>query len=369
MTPRAAPAQLAPLFFFQEVPQPGLRPRILRVTLEKRIQSAAAQTILQMPGAIARVLAGPPKKDGERILDPRIQLLMKMSQASGSPPLRAGGVDSSRKHYRVIAAAGDTVPTAPLGVRDAMLSVDGRQLAVRVYHPEGFERALPFTLYFHGGGFVIGDLQTHDTVCRRLSFASGAAVVSLDYRRAPEHPLPAAIDDCKAALAALRERPEVFALDAERCAVAGDSAGGNLAAVISPGADLKAQLLYYPATDSSKLTPSKTSFAEGLGLEGEDIRFFMSHYAEGIASTDPRLSPALSAELGLSPNSRVVVAGFDPLRDEGREYARLLEDAGVNVNLVEHSGWTHGYLHMGKLPGVIDSIHQDGLQLGTWLRS
>lgn len=318
---------------------------------------------------MARVLAGASKKDGERILDPRIQLLMKMGQASGSPPLRAGGVDASRKHYRTIARTGDSVPTAPLSVRDAVLSVGERDLAVRVYHPESFKRALPFTLYFHGGGFVIGDLDTHDTVCRRLCFASGAAVVSLDYRLAPEHPLPAAIDDGKAALNALRERPQEFALDAERCAVAGDSAGGNLAAVISPGANLKAQLLYYPATDSSKLTRSKELFADGLGLEGEDIRFFMSHYADGIARTDPRLSPALSSELGLSPNSRVVVAGFDPLRDEGREYARLLEDAGVNVNLVEHSGWTHGYLHMGKLPGVIDSIHEDGLQLGSWLRS
>ena len=173
----------------------------------------------------------------------------------------------------------------------------------------------------------------------------------------------------RAALKALREHPEEFALDAERCAVAGDSAGGNLAAVVSPGADLKGQLLYYPATDSSKVTPSKKLFAEGLGLDGEDIRFFMSHYAEGIARTDPRLSPALSTKLGLSPNTRVVVAGFDPLRDEGREYARLLKDAGVHVNLVEQSGWTHGYLHMGMLPGVIDSIHQDGLQLGTWLRS
>lgn len=344
-------------------------PYYLIVNLQKRIQTTAARTILQMPGAIARVLAGAPKTDGERVLDPRIQLLMKMSEASGSPPLRAGGVDSSRKHYRVIARTGDSVPTAPLSVRDAMLSVGSRELPVRVYHPEGFKRALPFTLYFHGGGFVIGDLDTHDTVCRRLSFASGGAVVSLDYRRAPEHPLPAAIDDGRAALKALREHPEEFALDAERCAVAGDSAGGNLAAVVSPGADLKGQLLYYPATDSSKVTPSKKLFAEGLGLDGEDIRFFMSHYAEGIARTDPRLSPALSTKLGLSPNTRVVVAGFDPLRDEGREYARLLEDAGVKVNLVEQSGWTHGYLHMGMLPGVIDSIHQDGLQLGTWLRS
>jgi acetyl esterase len=360
---------LTPLFFFEEVPCQDLRSRIPIVNLEKQIQKAAARTILQMPGAVARILAGPPQTDGERTLDPRIQLMMKLSRASGSPPLRAGGVDSSRKHYRVIAAAADVIPTAPLSVRDAVLSVGDRDLPVRVYHPEGFDRALPFILYFHGGGFVIGDLDTHDSLCRRLSFASGSAVVSLDYRRAPEHPFPAAIEDGKAALTALRECPEKFALDGERCALAGDSAGGNLAAVISPGAGLKGQLLYYPATDSSKITPSKRLFAEGLGLDGEDIRFFMSHYAEGVSPLDPRLSPSLNPDIGLSPNTRVVVAGFDPLRDEGREYARLLEDAGVPVNLIEQSGWTHGYLHMGALPGVVDSIHQDGLQVGTWLRS
>ena len=319
-----------------------------------------------MPRAMARVLAGPATKDGARTLDPRIQLLLKLSRASGSPPLRAGGVESSRKHYRVIAQSGDVLPAAPLSVRDAVLN---GTTPIRVYHPEGFRRALPFTLYFHGGGFVIGDLETHDSLCRRLAFASGAAVVSLDYRRAPEHPLPAAIEDGRSALSALRERPEEFALDAERCALAGDSAGGNLAAVISPGAGLKGQLLYYPATDSSKVTASKRLFAEGFGLDGEDIRFFMSHYAADISPFDPRLSPALNPALGGSPNTRVVVAGFDPLRDEGREYARLLENAGVMVNLVEQSSWTHGYLHMGALPGVVDSIHQDGLLLGTWLRS
>lgn len=339
------------------------------MSLEKQIQKTAARTILRLPGPVARMLAGAPKRDGERTLDPRIQLLMKMSQASGSPPLRAGGVSSSRKHYRVLARTADVAVSDPLGVRDASLSLGGQDLPIRVYHPEGFSRALPFTLYFHGGGFVIGDLDTHDSLCRRLAFSSGSAVVSLDYRRAPEHPLPAAIEDGRAALAELRSRPEVYALDAERCAVAGDSAGGNLAAVVSPGAGLKGQLLYYPATDSSKVTRSKKIFAEGLGLDGEDIRFFMSHYAEGVSPLDPRLSPALSPDIARSPNTRVVVAGFDPLRDEGREYARLLEDAGVSVDLVEQSGWTHGYLHMGALPGVVDSIHQDGLRLGTWLRS
>ena len=211
----------------------------------------------------------------------------------------------------------------------------------------------PTTVFFHGGGFVIGDIDTHDQTCRRICSGADTVVVSVDYRLAPEHPFPAGLDDAVAATRWAADHKADLG-GGDRLAVAGDSAGGNLSAVVAQTLPdvVDAQLLIYPATDVLGEHPSREENAEGYFLDMAMMEWFFTHYVtdvEGVEPTDPRLSPVNADSLdGLAP-AVVATAEFDPLRDEGEAYADKLAAAGVPVDKVRYDGLIHGFVDMGPL--------------------
>lgn len=217
----------------------------------------------------------------------------------------------------------------------------------------------PFGLlvYFHGGGWVIGDLESHDNVCRSLANRSGQAVLSVDYRLAPEHPFPAGLGDCVQALRWAHANASELGVDADRIGVGGDSSGANYAAVICHIAPvpIRFQLLVYPVTDCRMTSDSYEENAEGLFLTRSSMRWFIDHYLSGEqgAIDDPRVSPLLASEESLArcPTTLVITAGFDPLRDEGIDYANRLAHAGVKVSHVHFPGQFHAFF---SLPHILD---------------
>jgi acetyl esterase len=241
-------------------------------------------------------------------------------------------------------------------VRETVVPGGDGDRAARVYTPEG-EGPWPTTVFLHGGGFVIGDLDTHDQTCRRLCRDADTVVLSVDYRLAPEHPFPAGLEDALAATRwAVEHTGELGGTD--RVGVGGDSAGGNLSAVVAqhvPG--LAAQLLYYPATDAFTDRPSRQENAEGYFLELATMEWFFAHYvgdgAGDVAPEDPRISPILREDLTGQPPAVVATAEFDPLRDEGEAYADRLTDAGVAVEKIRFDGLIHGFVDMTLMsPGA-----------------
>jgi acetyl esterase len=236
-------------------------------------------------------------------------------------------------------------------VQDLAVPGPGGALPVRLYRPAA-GGALPTIAYFHGGGFVIGSLDTHDGTCRALANASGCAVLSVGYRLAPEHRFPAAPEDCWAALAWIAEKGGPLGLDPERLAVAGDSAGGNLAATAAllareRGPALRYQLLVYPVTDHSFETPSYRENGEGYFLSAAMMRWFWAQYLEDAAQgADPLASPLRAADLSGLPPALVLTAEYDPLRDEGEAYAARLRAAGVPTELRRTPGQIHGFFSM-----------------------
>jgi len=213
----------------------------------------------------------------------------------------------------------------------------------------------PLLVYFHGGGWVIGDLDTHDTLCRSLAANAGCAVLAVDYRLSPEHRFPAAVDDAVAAFRFARREAEALGVDAARIAVGGDSAGGNLAAVTclaqrDAGGPLPVfQLLIYPATDMRCVAPSHAANGEGLLLTADLIAWFTGHYMADAPRDDWRASPLLAARHDGLPPALVLTAGFDPLRDEGRQYADVLSAAGVPTQYVCFERQIHGFAPMGRV--------------------
>jgi acetyl esterase len=241
-------------------------------------------------------------------------------------------------------------------VRDrAIPGPDGGDLPIRSYRPLGAEERPPVVVYLHGGGWTIGDLDTHDEPCRALAAGTGAVVVSVDYRLAPEHPFPAAVDDAYAAVCFVAENADDLGIDPDRLVVAGDSAGGNLAAVVSlmardrSGPGIALQALIYPAVDfdfESGRWPSLEENATGYFLHLEVMRWFAGNYggADQLV-VDPLAAPVRATDHSGLPPAHVSVAGFDPLRDEGVGYAEALTGAGVPVTLCRHEAQVHGYWH------------------------
>jgi acetyl esterase len=252
----------------------------------------------------------------------------------------------------VIVAARPPLPMA----RAESLQIPGPAGAIgaRLYLPVGAPtQNSPLLVYYHGGGWVIGDLDTHDGPCRFLASHSGARVLSIDYRLAPEHPFPAAAEDAWAAYAWARTNAAELGSDPSRIAVGGDSAGGNLAAVVSLLAREQSapppamQLLIYPVTTVAQELPSRAMFDEGFLLTRRDMDFFEDNYLPADADrTDPRVSPLEVDDLGGLPPAYVATAGFDPLRDEGEAYAQRLREAGVRVALRRHPGLVHSYANL-----------------------
>jgi acetyl esterase len=233
----------------------------------------------------------------------------------------------------------------------ALVGSDGDELLVRMFRPVGVDDPSPITIFFHGGGWVIGDLDTHDAECRALANLSGTVVASVNYRLAPEHPFPAAPEDCYAALGQVIERASEFGLDPARVAVAGDSAGGNLAAVVAlmardrGGPVIRHQLLIYPACD---IDPDRwTSISEnatGFFLTESSMRWFYRHYVGTERFVDePYAAPLRAADLSNLPSAQVFTAQYDPLRDEGAAYAAALASAGVNTHYECVPRLIHGF--------------------------
>lgn len=246
----------------------------------------------------------------------------------------------------------------------------GPALGVRVYRPRAGMRDAPAVLYLHGGGWVLCDLDSHDAICRRLSLDSDAIVVAVDYRRAPESPFPAALDDAYAALRWLHDEAAVLGVARDRIAVAGDSAGGNLAAGVTllardrGGPALRCQVLLYPVTDCRLDTPSYRRFATGGGLLTlPKMAWYWTQYVPDGDRTDPYCSP-LRAELSGLPPALVVVAECDPLNNEGHAYAARLADAGVPVAAREYAGTFHGFLGSYEQLPEARQAHAD---VAAWL--
>ncbi len=248
------------------------------------------------------------------------------------------------------------------------------QIPIRIYTPREPKpnEKLPVLVWYHGGGYVIGDLDTHDSVCRALANEADCIVVAVDYRLAPEHKFPAAVDDCEAALKwVAKHAPEINA-DGARIAVGGDSAGGNLATVVSILArdagfpNIVFQLLIYPVTAPEPETKSHHAFAEGYLLTRKTITWFFTHYIRSSKDTkDFRYAPLEADDLSSLPPALIIVAGYDPLRDEGVEYAEAMIHAGNRVRLSNYEGMVHGFYLMG---GMVDASRRAVSESAAMLR-
>ncbi len=309
-------------------------------------------------------------------LDPHLAAVLDMLAAGGAPGMAEGSVEEGRGQYLAL-TAGIRTPEHVVPVREATdRTVPGAEgdLKARVYRPEG-DGPFPVVAFFHGGGWVIGDLDTHDNMARNVCRGANAVVVSVDYRLAPEHPFPAAADDAVAAARWIGEHPEEFEGDG-RLAVAGDSAGGNLSAVVaqqlrdSGGPQVAAQFLIYPSVDARGEYPSRVENAKGYFLEQETMEWFFGHYSTDPAhDRDPRLSPLHHASLEGLPPAVVVTAEFDPLRDEGEAYAEALRAAGVEVQVKRFDGMIHGFFDMGPIsPGAQAAIDEGCAMFASVLR-
>jgi len=296
------------------------------------------------------------------MLHPHARALLDFMETKGVPPTHTLTVDEARRFYRERRAITQPEPPEVAEVRD--LRADGPHggIALRLYRPLGAgHAALPVLVYYHGGGWVIGDLETHDTLCRQLANGSGCAVVAVDYRMGPEHRFPAAVDDALAATRWVAANAASMDLDATRLAVGGDSAGGNLAAVVAIAArdagdlPVRFQLLIYPATDMGRGAASHTRNGEGYLLTRDTISWFHDHYIIDAAhDADWRASPLLHDDLSKLPPALVLIAGFDPLRDEGLHYAQRLTQAGNRATLISFERQIHGFITMGR---VIDEAN------------
>ncbi|WP_141869439.1 alpha/beta hydrolase [Arthrobacter sp. SLBN-53] len=327
--------------------------RLKAATVASRV---SVPLLARIPDPVKRLLMGRRSVviDGNT-LDTSLQLLLNAQRASGIGGLVAcDDVTVARAQLDAASAAFKADIVVPTD--DFSIAGPAGPLTLRHYRGEA---GAPLLVFLHGGGFVVGSLATHDGFCRRICRDAGVHVLAVDYRLAPEHKAPAAAEDCYAAYKWALEHAAELGADPERIAVGGDSAGGNLAAVVTQtaratGTRMPAlQLLIYPMVDPVGETVSRSLFADGFFLTKADIDWFDHHYVagSGVAHDDPRVAPLHAADLtGLSP-ALVVTAGFDPLRDEGRAYARALTAAGVPVDHREYGSLVHAFINIFPLGG------------------
>ena len=320
-------------------------------TLAERARGAGARVLAHAPGAVQTALAGgpPPCVDGQR-LDPAVHAALALNPREPHDGLVRHDAARLRAQYRRDTAAVGGAAAVVGAIENLTVDGAGGALPARLYRPAGIARP-PLTVYFHGGGFVEGDLDTHDAPCRLLCRQAGHAVLSVAYRLAPEHPFPAAPDDALAAFRWAQAHADALGLDAGRVAVAGDSAGGTLAAVVAQDARAEAppvaQLLIYPATDTPTHRPSRDLFDGYLLPDAVRQAFWDVYTADGTAASpdDARVSPIYGRLDGLAP-ALVVTAGFDVLRDEGEAYAHALRAASTPADLYRQPSLPHGYIHL-----------------------
>lgn len=293
-------------------------------------------------------------------LDAQARALLDRIEEAAYPPLHTHPAPVARQIYSQTSALFDA-KDVPIGSsEDRTIEGPNGPIPIRILRPvEAAGEPGPAIVFFHGGGFVIGSIESHDVTCRMLANASGYTLVSVDYRLAPEHKFPAGLNDCVTATQWVAEQAADLGVDASRIAVAGDSAGGNLAAVVAQTArdgggtpPIAYQLLIYPVTDPTRETESRTNFATGYMLEREGIQWFDDCYVNQPEDLHhPGVAPLLAEDFSNLPPAYVVTAGFDPLRDEGAAYAEAMKRAGVDVTYVDYEGMIHGFFNM---TGVLD---------------
>jgi acetyl esterase len=308
-------------------------------------------------------------------LDPQARALLERLSRAGVQPLRELSAPDARRMYRQSRAP--LAAPAPEVAETRELAIPGPAGAIRAryYRAYGAEAGAPLAgvVYFHGGGWVCGDLDTHDVVCRGIANHARCAVVAVDYRLAPEHKFPAAVEDAVAAVRWVSDNAASLDMDAERLVVCGESAGGTLAAVAaitardSGGPPLALQILVYPVTDFGMSTGSYERLGEGYLLTRDSMLWYRGHYLRDERDiADWRASPLRAADLSRLPPAYVVTAGFDPLLDEGRAYAERLAAAGVAVTYECFEGQIHAFLPMG---GVLAAANHGVYRIGQAVRS
>ncbi len=335
-------------------------PRAAKGSVVNALTGLTLRGLPRIPNRVKHLLLGGRSVtiDGNT-LDTTLQLMLAGMTAVGLNALVASpDIGAARAQLRIIAASfKQNIPVA----RVTNLSVPGPVDPIRMRHYRPFDGdGQPLLVFYHGGGQVIGDIETHDDLCRHICREGGLHVLSVDYRLAPEHKAPAGADDAYAAFVWALDHAGELGADPGRVVVGGDSAGGNLAALVSlrarnEGTPLPAlQLLLYPVTNYSGETRSQTLFAEGFFLTKRDLRRCRDQFLDGaqVDAADPRVSPLLADDLSGLPPALLVTAGFDPLRDEGRQYADAMRAAGVTVDYREFGPLVHGFANFFPLGGA-----------------
>lgn len=330
----------------------------------------AFEGMLSLPRGVLRRLAGPPiRSDRGHDLDLESQFLLKLNERMGPPAVHTLGAVKGREENARGGVIVDARPVAVHEVRELRIPGPAGTIAARLYVPEAAPATRPVLVFVHGGCFVFGSLDSHDTACRKLAKACDALVVSIDYRLAPEHPFPAGLDDAEAAFVWVHENAASFGGDPECVGIVGDSAGGNLAAMVSlrrkrAGHPRPAfQVLIYPMADLTRALPSQRTFANGYLLDEPTLKFTIGCYLDGAeAARAEDASPLHAPDLVGLPPTVIVTCGFDPLRDEGERLADALADAGVPLTRRCEESLLHAFLTMGALRSCREAserVHRD----------
>jgi acetyl esterase len=308
-------------------------------------------------------------------LDPDAATIYKIFQESGRPPYETVTPQEARELYLKGCLAASPAPPELASISALAIPAPHGEIPARLYTPkQSRDKAglAPALVFFHGGGWVIGNLDTHDVACRKLAHEGEMTVIAVDYRLAPEHKFPAAVEDAVTATQWIAANAASLGIDASRLIIGGDSAGGNLAAVVAlsareaEGPAIVGQLLVYPATDFAMRHPSHSEPETSVLLTHSVIRWFRDHYLNGLTDGDDwRASPARATDLANLPPAYVLTAGADPLRDEGFEYAARLKDAGVAVTYRHFPGQFHGFFTMGKF---LEQSNIAITEMGAWLK-
>lgn len=323
-------------------------------TITDRARGAALRGVFGLPAPLRRLAAGAPVRVDGQTLDPDLALLLRLMRLEGS---QLAGVRSSvaKQRREIDAGAALTVDrgVGEVATRTVAVPVGGSTVPARLYEPAGLAAGSPLLVFYHGGGWVVGSIDSHDNTCRFLAERAGARVLSVGYRLAPEHPFPTATADALASFRYAVDHAEELGADPAAVAVGGDSAGGNLAAVtchlaaLDDGPRPVFALLFYPAVDWVVRRPSRDRFATGFYLTDDGVDWFLRHYVPDEGQRpDPRFSVLRAPNLADFPPTYLTVGGFDPLRDEGVAFAERLAEVGVPVALRVHPDLIHAFANL-----------------------